>query len=202
MNSLLKVWPLFILSFALAILVLLPRAVQAQDVELALGDPAPAFEATDVEGELWKSSDYIGKKILVVYFYPAAMTGGCTKQACAFRDDRSKLVDMGAEVVGISGDEVSGLQVFKKSHRLNFPLLSDADGEIARKFGVPVKDGGTYETEVDGQKVTLERGVTTARWTFIIDLDGNVVYKDTEVDAANDSKEVIAAIEKLQNDKS
>lgn len=171
----------------------------AQETKLAVGDPAPVFEGTEVGGETWKSSDYVGDKVLVVYFYPAAMTGGCTKQACAFRDDRSKLVDMGAEVVGISGDNVEGLQVFKKAHRLNFPLVSDPEGKIARAFGVPVREGGTYETEVDGQKVVLERGVTTARWTFIIDKDGKIAYVDTDVDAAGDSQNVLAALAEIQS---
>src|SRR5690554_2026246 len=100
------------------------------------------------------------------------MTGGCTAQACPFRDDRTKLTEMGAEVVGISGDNVEGLRVFKKAHNLNFPLLSVATGEIARAFGVPVGQGGTISREVDGQEVELVRNVSTARWTFIVSPDG------------------------------
>lgn len=176
----------------------LAGALHAQDRSLNVGDQAPAFEAPAVDGDIWRSSDYVGDKILVVYFYPAAMTGGCTKQACAFRDDRTKLTEMGAEVIGISGDPVENLQVFKKAHRLNFPLLSDADGAIAKAFGVPVRDGGSFTQEVDGEEVTLTRNVTTARWTFIIDRDGKIAYKDTEVDAAGDSKAVIAALERMR----
>lgn len=193
---------ILISSSVLTLLILImfnTQSSQAQESPLAVGDPAPVFEGPEVEGETWKSSDYVGEKVLVVYFYPAAMTGGCTKQACAFRDDRTKLLDLGAEVVGISGDNVEGLQVFKKAHRLNFPLVSDSEGKIAKTFGVPVKEGATFETEVDGKKVTLERGVTTARWTFIIDKDGKIAYVDTEVDAAGDSQNVLAALEEIQS---
>lgn len=171
--------------------------LNAQDMNLNIGDTAPSFEATSAEGELWRSSDHTGDKILVVYFYPAAMTGGCTAQACSFRDDRTRLTEMGAEVVGISGDQVRNLQVFKRVNNLNFPLLSDPEGKIAQSFGVPVRAGSTITREVDGEEVELSRDVTTARWTFIIDRDGKIVYKDTEVDAGGDSKAVISAIEKL-----
>ena len=174
------------------------RAAVAQEGSLEVGDTAPAFEAPSADGDIWSSKDALGEEILVVYFYPAAMTGGCTKQACAFRDHRSQLMDLGAEVVAVSGDEVEGLQVFKRAHNLNFPLLSDADGEIARKFGVPVNEGGKITKEVDGKEVELERGVTTARWTFVLDRDGKVVYKNTEVNPERDSEEVMAAIQSLQ----
>src|SRR5262245_35515516 len=81
-------------------------ADEPKPVELKVGDPAPTFEATDDQGKPWKSSDHVGKKVLVIYFYPADLTGGCTKQACGFRDDMQKLTDKGVEVVGISGDSV------------------------------------------------------------------------------------------------
>lgn len=169
----------------------------AQDATLTLGDIAPSFEATTADGDNWKSEDVVGDQILVVYFYPAAMTGGCTDQACSFRDNRSKLLDMGAEVVGISGDLVENLKVFKVTNNLNFPLLSDPEGSIARSFGVPLRDGGTITREVDGETVELTRGVTASRWTFIIDREGTIVYRDTDVNAAGDSEAVMAAIEQL-----
>ena len=185
-----------------ALLLSVPGAgeARAQEVTLNVGDKAPSFQAVDADGKPWKSEDYVGEKVLVVYFYPAAMTGGCTKQACGFRDHRSQLTDLGAEVIGVSGDPVSNLQVFRKAHRLNFPLLSDESGEIARKFGVPVGEGGTFKTSVDGKEVALDRNVTTARWTFIIDRDGNIVYKNTEANPERDSEEVIAAIEQLEEE--
>lgn len=174
-----------------------PDVLHAQETALAVGERAPVFEARDDKGKSWRSRDNVGKKLLVVYFYPAAMTGGCTKQACAFRDNRSQLKQLGANVVGVSGDRVESLKVFKGQNRLNFPLLSDADGKIAKAFGVPVKAGGSVKRTIDGKEVTLTRDVTTARWTFIIDQKGNVVYRDTQVDAEGDSQRVIAAIKRL-----
>jgi peroxiredoxin Q/BCP len=170
---------------------------QEELVTLQVGDAAPAFEATADNGKVWRSRDHVGKKLLVLYFYPAAMTGGCTKQACMFRDDRTRLTQMGAEVVGVSGDRVEGLKAFKGANRLNFPLLSDASGNLARAFGVPTKEGGSLTRVIDGKEVTLVRDLTTARWTFIIGRDGKILYKDTAVNAEGDSKAVIAAIQRL-----
>jgi thioredoxin-dependent peroxiredoxin len=170
------------------------------DTPLQVGDPAPVIEAMTDEGELWRSADHEGG-ILVVFFFPAAMTGGCTAQACSFRDNRSQLVDMGAEVVGISGDPLQNLQIFRRTNNLNFPLLSDADGSIARAFGVPVRDGGTITREVDGEQVELTRNITTARWTFIIDEEGRIAYIDTEVQAAVDSEAVLAALRNMTGSK-
>ncbi len=148
-----------------------------KDLQLKVGDKAPLFEAFDEDGKLWKSADYTGKKILVVYFYPAAMTGGCTKQACSFRDDKSTLEELDVEVIGISGDDPANLKFFRKAHDLNFTLLADPDGKVAKKFGVPIRDGGSIKRIIDGNEITLTRGVTTARWTFLIDLDGKINLK-------------------------
>jgi peroxiredoxin Q/BCP len=169
-----------------------------ESVDLKVGDAAPAFEAKTDEGKAWKSADR-ADKTLVVYFYPAAMTGGCTKQACAYRDDREKLVEKGIEVVGVSGDNPAGLALFKKAEKLNSTLLSDPDGAVAKKFGVPLGEGGKIEREVDGQKHTLERGVSAKRWTFVI-RGGKVVYKNTTVDAAGDSKAILAFIDKQKKE--
>ena len=165
--------------------------------QLDVGDMAPQFSAKDDTNKSWNSSDYVGNNVLVVYFYPAAMTGGCTKQACAFRDDKDKLDALDAMVIGISGDEVQNLKYFKEAHNLNFPLLADHDGSIANKFGVQIKDGGSIIRNIGGQDITLERGVTTSRWTFIIDKAGKIVYKNTEVNAAEDSEQTIEVIKKL-----
>ena len=167
------------------------------NAQVKVGDKAPLFKAVDDQGEVWRLSDHIGKKIIVLYFYPAAMTSGCTAQACAYRDDKNMLSALGAEVVGISGDKVENLALFKSQHNLNFPLLDDSKGKIAGKYGVPVKEGGVINKTVDGRNVVLERGVTEKRWTFIIGLDGKIAYIDQNVDAANDSKKVIEAIKKL-----
>jgi peroxiredoxin Q/BCP len=162
------------------------------DKGLNTGDKVPGFEATAADGTTWNFKNHVGGKYIVLYFYPAAMTGGCTAQACAYRDLSSDLESEDAMVVGVSGDNVEGLQIFKKAHNLNFTLLSDESGEIATLFGVPTREGGTIVREVDGMEVEFERGTTANRWTFIIDKNGNVVYKNKEVDASKDSDEVLS----------
>lgn len=186
---------LFVIFTALVSLA----GLMAGEKGLEIGDKVAPFEAKADDGTLWKSGDVLGKKYLVVYFYPAAMTGGCTKQACAFRDHKADLEKVGAEVVGVSGDLVEGLKYFKMAENLNFTLLSDAEGKIARLFGVPTRDGGEIKRTVNGQEVTLKRNLTTARWTFILDKEGKVIYKDSEVKAAQDSDNVIAFLKKYQS---
>jgi peroxiredoxin Q/BCP len=181
---------------ALAALAALCAPAFAADVNV--GDPAPVFTSTDDAGKPWKSSDYVGKKILVVYFYPADMTGGCTKQACGFRDDMKKLQDQGVEVVGVSGDAVRNHQLFKKVHGLNFTLLADEDGSVAKAFGVPAGPGGQVKQTIDGKEEVLVRGVTAKRWTFVIDKQGKIASKDTEVKAAEDSKKILGLVENLK----
>ncbi len=165
---------------------------------MQVGSPAPTFESIDQDGKPWKSSDVVGKKLLAVYFYPAAHTGGCTKQACAFRDDKEELAKHGVEVVGVSGDEPKNLQLFKQDQHLNFTLLADYDGTIAKKFGVPLSAGGEIQREFDGTSYVLKRGVTAKRWTFLIDKQGKIVWKDTQVNAAEDSKSILAAVERQE----
>jgi peroxiredoxin Q/BCP len=181
------------LAFVFAVLVMGfgMNAARAVDV----GEKAPTFEATDDQGNTWKSADHIGKGVLVVYFYPAAMTGGCTKQACGFRDDMKVLKDKGIEVVGVSGDEVPNLKFFKDAHELNFTLLSDEKGEIAKAFGVPFGKGGVVKPKINGKTEVLKRGVTTKRWTFVIDKEGKITAKNTKANPANDAKDVLKAVE-------
>jgi thioredoxin-dependent peroxiredoxin len=161
----------------------------------ALNSKAPTFEARDDSGNLWKSSEHVGKKTLVVYFYPADMTGGCTKQACSYRDASEDLKKLGVEVIGVSGDSVENHQAFKKAHALNFTLLADIDGKIAEAFGVPViREAKKVVAKVGDEEVTLLRDVTSKRWTFVIDRSGKIIYRNTEVVAADDSQAVIKAI--------
>ncbi|MCH7658645.1 MAG: peroxiredoxin [Bacteroidetes bacterium] len=190
-----KLWKQSISFFSLGLLLpFISSFTPDKDKQLKAGDKAPIFEAFDEDGKLWKSADYEGKKILVVYFYPAAMTGGCTKQACSFRDDKINLEELDVEVIGISGDDPANLKIFRKAHDLNFTLLADPDGKVAKKFGVPIKDGGSIKRVIEGNEMTLTRGVTAARWTFIIDLDGKILHINNQVNAANDSKNVLKVI--------
>lgn len=168
-----------------------------QGVPVDVGDSAPPFNANTHEGQLWQSKDHMGSgKYLVLYFYPAAMTGGCTKQACAYRDRVTGTDHPDVEIVGVSADPVSNLRAFKKAHNLNFSLLSDVNAIIAKRFGVPIKKGGEITRTIDGKDVVLKRPYTFARWTFIIDKNGKVVYKDTSVKADQDTRKVLEFIRK------
>jgi thioredoxin-dependent peroxiredoxin len=118
--------------FAFAIFIFASFSMPDQQ-GLSLGDDAPVFKAFADDGSTWDIQNYLGKKYIVVYFYPAAMTGGCTKQACSYRDHREDLLAAGVEVVGVSGDKVESLRLFKQAENLNFTLLSDEKGEILPK---------------------------------------------------------------------
>jgi len=164
---------------------------------LSVGDKAPGFKTLADDGSTWDVNKYIGKKYIVVYFYPAAMTGGCTKQACAYRDLQTEISSADALVVGVSGDNVEGLKLFKKAENLNFTLLSDESGEIAKSFGVPTRDGGKITKEIDGRSYDLVRGTTASRWTFIIDKNGKIVSKNEQVDVEKDTEEVLNFIKNI-----
>lgn len=192
-----KVFALACLCLSAAVVAMGSLRAQDAKVALAVGDAAPVFESVDDQGKAWKSADHIGKKIVVVYFYPADDTGGCTKQACGFRDDMKKLTDKGIEVVGVSGDSVKNHQFFKTKHKLNFTLLADETGTVAKKFGVPTKKGGTFKTkDSDGNDVELVTAIRAARWTFVIGADGKILFKNQDVKAPEDSKKVLEVVEK------
>jgi peroxiredoxin Q/BCP len=162
-------------------------------VELKVGDKAPGFCLRDDQDRPWKSADHFGKKWVVVYFYPGDFTPGCTAQANAFKDAMIKLAEEGVEVVGVSGDLVDTHAKFKKAEQLNFALLSDGHGTIARKFGVPFGKGGPVKVKPSkpgGEGFEFERPGTAGRWTFVIAPDGTVAYKNTKVIPAKDAQAV------------
>ena len=174
-------------------------AVSLTFSQVDLGEKVPNFKALDQDGEKWvlksnlKKSDY-----LVIYFYPAAFTGGCTAQACSYRDQKGDLEKVGASVAGVSGDSPETLKLFALEHSLNFTMLADESGALAAIFDVPHGDGGTIQREIKGASLDLTRGTTIQRWTFILDQDGELIYKDTEVDAAGDSGKVLEFVGSLQ----
>ncbi|MFW0790084.1 thioredoxin-dependent thiol peroxidase [Gordonia sp. CPCC 205333] len=127
---------------------------------LNVGDPAPAFTLPDAEGNSVSLSDFTGRKV-IVYFYPAASTPGCTKQACDFRDNLGELNGEGIDVIGISPDKPAKLAKFAETEELTFPLLSDPDKEVLTKWGA------FGEKMMYGKKVT---GVI--RSTFLVDEKG------------------------------
>ena len=104
---------------------------------LQVGDKIPNFAAIDTNGDLFDSNEVIGKKPVVVYFYPKDNTRVCTEQACSFRDQYEDFKTLGAEVIGISSDSLKSHVEFASKHNLPFILLSDFDKKIRKAFGVP-----------------------------------------------------------------
>src|SRR5690348_6832480 len=101
-----------------------------------VGDKAPLVEGKDQDGKTWKLADEVGKKVVLLYFYPKDDTPGCTKEACGFRDRIADLKNQNVEVVGVSFDSPDSHQKFISKHKLNFPLIADTDGAIADAYGV------------------------------------------------------------------
>jgi peroxiredoxin Q/BCP len=130
------------------------------NVRLSPGDPAPDFSLPDAGGKPVALSDYRGQSV-VVYFYPAAGTPGCTKQACDFRDNLAELNTAGFAVLGISPDPPRKLAKFRDAEGLSFPLLSDEDRSVLTAYGA------YGEKQMYGKTVT---GVI--RSTFVIDPQG------------------------------
>ena len=100
------------------------------------GDLAPDFELPDENGAVRRLSDFLEDGPVVLFFYPAAMTYGCTHESCHFRDMKAEFEAVGAQRVGISADQVEKQKRFSDKHSFDFPLLSDPDGAVATQFGV------------------------------------------------------------------
>ena len=168
-----------------------------KELKVKVGDPAPAFESVDENGKPFKSSDVVGKKIVVLYFYPADFTGGCTAQACSFRDNIDSL--KGVAVFGISGDSAENHKMFKAHHKLPFTLLADEKGAIADAFGIPRRAGGKAEgINEKGAKVEITRGTTIDRYTVVIGTDGKVADIGAVKSPSEDAKRVTEIIKKLE----
>src|SRR3954465_1185465 len=116
----------------------LVAAVQAADSAKtpAVGDKAPLIQGKDQSGKIFKLADVVGKKVVLLYFYPKDDTPGCTKEACGFRDRIPDLKKDNVEVVGVSFDSPESHQKFISKFNLNFPLIADTDGMIADAYGV------------------------------------------------------------------
>ena len=136
------------------------------------GQQAPAFTLTADDGTKVRLSDLKGQPV-VVYFYPRDDTPGCTREACAFRDQQAELKKLGAKVLGISTDSIESHDKFRDKYELNFPLLADPDHAVAEKYGA------WREKNMYGKK-----SMGIQRSTFLIDADGKVakVWKAVKVD--------------------
>jgi thioredoxin-dependent peroxiredoxin len=132
------------------------------DQRLAPGDPAPDFTLPDADGNLVSLSSFRGQRV-IVYFYPAAMTPGCTKEACDFRDQRDSLSSQGIAVLGISPDPPAKLAKFRDRDALTFPLLSDPDHSVEEAYGA-----------YGEKKLYGKTTVGVIRSTFVIDAGGAI----------------------------
>jgi peroxiredoxin Q/BCP len=140
-------------------------------IRLAPGEPAPAFTLPDADGKPVSLADYAGRKV-IVYVYPAAMTPGCTKQACDFRDSLQALAAAGYAVLGLSPDKPEKLAKFRERDAVNFPLLSDPDKKVLTAYGA------FGEKKLYGKTVT---GVI--RSTFVVGEQGAIELAQYNVKA-------------------
>ena len=143
------------------------------------GDKAPDFALKDSGGKLHKLSDYRGKKI-VLYFYPADDTPGCTKEACDFRDNIKEIIKRKAVVIGISNDTEESHRRFEKKYGLNFTLLADPKKDAIKKYEASKKKS-MFGNVFQG----------TQRVTFIIDGKGKIVKIFPKVDVLKHAAEVL-----------
>lgn len=148
----------------------------------AVGDPAPLVQGKDQDGKEWKLADVVGKKVVLLYFYPKDDTPGCTKEACGFRDRIAELKKDKVEVVGVSFDSPESHQKFISKYNLNFPLLADTDGAIADAYGV----------RMNGRNMAK-------RTSFLIGLDGKIAHVTDTMNAdthLSEMKEAVAELKK------
>ncbi|MBS1521914.1 MAG: peroxiredoxin [Bacteroidetes bacterium] len=125
---------------------------------LSVGDNIPAFALYDQDGKNFDVADYIGKQVLVIYFYPKDESIVCTKEACAFRDDFEEFVKSGAKIIGINNGSVASHKAFQTHYTLPFTLLSDPGNKVYNLFGI------------------TNKLFMTGRKTFVVDLKGKIVY--------------------------
>jgi peroxiredoxin Q/BCP len=145
------------------------------------GDKAPLIEGKDQDGKTWKLADEVGKKVVLLYFYPKDDTPGCTKEACGFRDRISDLKKENVEVVGVSFDSAESHQKFISKFNLNFPLLVDTDGKIAATYGTKMADRNM-----------------SRRVSFLIGLDGKIAHVTDNPKAETHLTEMKEAAEKVK----
>jgi len=169
-----------ILIVATLFSILFPSC-QAQNKTLTVGDPVPVFSLRDQQDSLFNSADYVGKEILVIYFYPKDESSVCTKEACSFRDGYADFLKAGARVIGINSGSVESHKNFARNHQLPFTLLSDPDNKVLKMFGVKGKF------------------VFTGRETFVIDKTGRIVFTyNSFTNGPAHKEEALGFINKMQ----
>jgi peroxiredoxin Q/BCP len=174
--------PTRVLVLALALCALPLLAAEDVGAPPAVGAPAPDFRLQDQTGRWRTLHDYAGQWV-VLYFYPKDGTPGCTKQVCKFRDEIVRVRAAGAEVLGVSVDDVASHEKFAKEHQVPFPLLADPDKATAKAYGV----------------LTSKFGFTLARRdTFVIDPQGKIAKHYQDVDPEKNVEQVIQDLASLK----
>lgn len=153
--------------------------------KVKVGSTIPDFTLPDQNGNLFDIKSILGKKNLVIYFYPKDDTPGCTKEACTFRDQYEDFKDAGAEVIGISSDDTDSHKSFAGRYKLNFILLSDHKGIVSKKFGVPSKLFGLIQGRV----------------TYVVNKEGKVVHMfDSQLQASRHISEALKALRHIRDE--
>jgi peroxiredoxin Q/BCP len=177
MNSLVR-----LLATGLAFVALPLAAAEQVAAPPAVGASAPDFRLQDQDGK-WHTLDEYAGRWVVLYFYPKDGTPGCTKQVCKYRDEIVKVRAAGAEVLGVSVDDVDSHEKFAKEHNVPFPLLADSDKATAKAYGV----------------LTSKFGFTFARRdTFVIDPQGRVAKYYQDVDPEKNVEQVLQDLSNLK----
>ena len=149
-----------------------------------VGEPAPDFSLPSTEGRDIGLADYKGKQSVVLYFYPRDDTPGCTAEACSFRDLRTLFQEHGAEILGVSTDNVRSHKKFQEKFGLTFPLLADADHAVADRYGVWQQ-----------RKFMGREFMGIARTTFVIDKNGTIKAVFPNVKVEGHADEVLQALD-------
>jgi peroxiredoxin Q/BCP len=154
--------------------------------EIKVGSSIPEFTLPDQNGNLFDIKSVIGKKNLVIYFYPKDDSPGCTAQACSFRDQFEVFAEADALIIGISGQSVESHKEFAEKHRLSFTLLSDEGDKIRKQFGVP----------------TNLLGLLPGRVTYVVDKTGKVIFIfNSQTKATEHVDEALRILKELQEKK-
>jgi peroxiredoxin Q/BCP len=149
--------------------------------QVKVGSVAPDFTLSSQLGEMMSLGDFLGKKPVILFFYPKDNTLGCTREVCAFRDSFEVLGKLDAEVIGISSDSVDSHKGFAEKHNLPFALLSDQGGKVRKRYGVP----STF-------------GLFPGRVTYVIDREGVVIHVfSSQLEAEKHVEEALKTLESI-----
>ena len=152
--------------------------------KLVIGSKVPKFELKNQHGQLFSIDSVLGKKNLVIYFYPKDDSPGCTKEACSFRDQFEVFADADAMIIGISAQSVESHLEFAEKHRLNYTLLSDKGNKVRKLFGVP---GNFF-------------GLIPGRVTYVINKEGKVAYMfNSQIQAEKHVDEALRILQEMNN---